>query len=146
MNAASPDAALSPRAGDPAPEALLGDRHLSQLFGRCFVALCFSDAPELPAELLQLQSALRDGPGALELWRIVRTRAALSGQALFDEAGEVWSRYQAREGCIVIVRPDGYVLGRWTRPQLQGLGQALDTFRQGGYGRPSGDAATGTNL
>lgn len=142
LNAASPDAAQSPRAGDPAPEALLGTRHLSQLFGRGFVALYFSDAPELPAELLHLQSALRDGPGALEVWRIVCKRAAQSGQALFDEAGEAWSRYQAHEGCIVIVRPDAYVLGRWAVPRLQGLHRALDRFRQGECGRPTGAAAT----
>jgi 3-(3-hydroxy-phenyl)propionate hydroxylase len=86
--------------GAPAPEALLRDAqgqplHLSTCFGQGFVALVFNGAPAggLPPGV----ATLRITPGT-------------------DPHGQAWRRYglqSSGESALVLVRPDGYVLGRW---------------------------------
>jgi 3-(3-hydroxy-phenyl)propionate hydroxylase len=90
--------------GAPAPEALLagpkGPFHLSSLFGLSFVCLVLGDGP-LPQVLRSLTAvglAVVDiAPGADTLGQ-ARERYGLSSPG--DEA-------------LVLVRPDGYVMGRW---------------------------------
>jgi len=91
--------------GHPAPEALLqgpqGAFHLSRCFGTDFTCLVFGDGP-LPHVLADLAS---------------------QGVAVLDIAPEADAHGQARlryglpggHGAkgLVLVRPDGYVLGRW---------------------------------
>ncbi len=90
--------------GQPAPEALLrgprGDFHLTQCFGTDFTCLVFAEGA-LPQALAQL---------------------ANHGVAVLDIAAEADAHGQARlryglpgggaQG-MVLVRPDGYVMGRW---------------------------------
>ena len=90
--------------GAPAPEALLasakGPLHLSQYFGREFLCLVFADGA-LPA-------ALRDLPN--------HGVAVLAIEAEADSLGQARQRYgllDASAQGLVLVRPDGYVLGRW---------------------------------
>ena len=90
--------------GQPAPEALLagphGPFHLTQAFGKEFVCLVFSDGP-LPQALSQLT---RSGVGVMAIapdadrHRQARERYGLAG---------------AQAQALVLVRPDGYVMGRW---------------------------------
>jgi 3-(3-hydroxy-phenyl)propionate hydroxylase len=90
--------------GQPAPEALLdgshGAFHLTQCFGTDFSCLVFGDGA-LPAALAQL---------------------AGEGIAVLDIAPEADRHGQARQRYglpadgatgVVLVRPDGYVMGRW---------------------------------
>lgn len=91
--------------GQPAPEALLrgphGDFHLSQCFGTDFTCLVFGDGP-LPRAVAEL---------------------ATHGIAVLDIAPEADAHGQARlryglpgglgPTALVLVRPDGYVMGRW---------------------------------
>jgi 3-(3-hydroxy-phenyl)propionate hydroxylase len=89
--------------GQPAPEALLqgpqGAFHLTQCFGTDFTCLVFGDGP-LPHAVASL---------------------AEHGIAVLDIAPEADVRGQARERYglagadtgLVLVRPDGYVMGRW---------------------------------
>jgi 3-(3-hydroxy-phenyl)propionate hydroxylase len=95
------------RAGMPAPEArvrtLQGLGHLTALFGSRFTALYFSNHPRLPAHV---QSA------ALHLVRVAADGSADAG-TLIDESGQAWRRYDALEGTLYLIRPDGYVMGRW---------------------------------
>ena len=90
--------------GEAAPEALLegaqGSFHLTQAFGSDFTCLVFGDGP-LPHAIAQL---------------------AQHGIAVLDIPPEADRRGQARERYglvsadatgLVLVRPDGYVLGRW---------------------------------
>ncbi|WP_137918784.1 FAD-dependent monooxygenase [Hydrogenophaga sp. 2FB] len=85
--------------GAPAPEALLqgveGHSHLSQRFGRGFVCLAFGGA----------------GPDLRDLGM-----ATLELPPDIDTLGQAWQRYGLRgadEAVLVLVRPDGYVMGRW---------------------------------
>jgi 3-(3-hydroxy-phenyl)propionate hydroxylase len=90
--------------GLPAPEALLhgsgGDFHLSQCFGKDFVCLVFGDGalPEAVSELARHGIAVLDIPvGA-------------------DSLGQARHRYglpDTQAQGLVLVRPDGYVMGRW---------------------------------
>jgi 3-(3-hydroxy-phenyl)propionate hydroxylase len=91
--------------GQPAPEALLqgpgGAFHLTQCFGTDFTCLVFGDGP-LPHAVADLAS---------------------QGMAVLDIASEADAQGQARlryglpggQGAtaLVLVRPDGYVMGRW---------------------------------
>lgn len=98
--------------GAPAPEALLGGdagrRHLSLAFGQGFVCLVFGGAaPAMPASV-----------SAIELTPAV------------DTLGQAWRRYGlpgADAAALVLIRPDGYVMGRWHGLDPAPLVRALDT-------------------
>ncbi|RYZ00892.1 MAG: FAD-dependent oxidoreductase [Comamonadaceae bacterium] len=90
--------------GQPAPEALLagagGDFHLTQSFGTDFTCLVFGDGP-LPRAVAELP---RHGIGVLDI----------APEA--DRLGQARERYGLPDAAatgLVLVRPDGYVLGRW---------------------------------
>jgi len=102
--------------GSPAPEALLagpqGKFHLTQCFGKDLVCLVFADGP-LPQAVARLPE---HGVGVLEI------------PADADALGQARERYGlAERGAqgLVLVRPDGYVMGRWrgleTAPLLAAL-------------------------
>jgi len=90
--------------GWPAPEALLqgphGSLHLTQCFGKDFVCLVFADSalPEAVTELAGHGVAVLDIPAEADSLGQARQRYGLSGT-------------QAQG--LVLVRPDGYVMGRW---------------------------------
>jgi len=128
LNLEPDDTSLLPRPGDTAPEARLGERHLSELFGHHFVALHFSDH-ETPRTK---SAALHEGQGLsrLEVWRVSRAPVGASAAALHDPAGDAWRRYGAAEGTLVLIRPDGYVLGRWARLETATLTAALAPYRR----------------
>lgn len=90
--------------GLPAPEALLqgphGAFHLSQCFGKDFVCVVFGDGPlpEAVKELANHGIAVLDIPPDA------------------DSLGQARQRYglpDAGAQGLVLVRPDGYVMGRW---------------------------------
>ncbi|HSV55463.1 MAG TPA: FAD-dependent monooxygenase [Burkholderiaceae bacterium] len=90
--------------GAPAPEALLagpsGPQHLSGLFGADFLCLVFSDGPMPEAA----RALVQQGIAVLEI----------SPEA--DPQRQAYERYglpDAGAQALVLVRPDGYVLGRW---------------------------------
>jgi 3-(3-hydroxy-phenyl)propionate hydroxylase len=90
--------------GQPAPEALLrgphGDFHLTQCFGTDFTCLVFADG-SLPQAVAALAA---HGVGVLEI------------AAEADPWGQARERYGLEAGgaALVLVRPDGYVMGRWS--------------------------------
>ena len=96
--------------GLPAPEALLdkgcghGVEYLSQLFGKDWVLLEFSNTPH---SSLQAAAKLRH----------VGLTTSDSPQA--------WERFAATEGLCVLVRPDGYIAGRWASASQIDLGDWL---------------------
>ncbi|MES2534860.1 MAG: FAD-dependent oxidoreductase [Pseudomonadota bacterium] len=134
LNVPSRDGAFAggASAGDTAPEALLqtaaGPGHLSRYFGDCFVALHFSEHDALPPSLVQLAAAVESGPARLKILRISRNSGA-GPQALVDGLGQAWERYDAIEGSLYLIRPDGYVLGRWRAADCHDVAAALAPYR-----------------
>jgi 3-(3-hydroxy-phenyl)propionate hydroxylase len=129
LNVASSDAEARPCAGDIAPEALLQGRHLTSLFGGEFVALLFSDKPAATFELPE--DSVPDGL-RVKLWQVSRLAVPATDRMLSDANGEAWRRYAASEGTLVLVRPDGYVLGRWAQPSAESIRAALAPFQLDG--------------
>ncbi|WP_172215729.1 FAD-dependent oxidoreductase [Caenimonas soli] len=107
--------------GLPAPEALLqgphGNFHLTQRFGKDFICLVFSDGA-LPTAVKELAT---HGIAVLDI----------PPQA--DSLGQARQRYglpDAQAAGLVLVRPDGYVMGRWRGLEPRAL---LDAFNKKGF-------------
>ena len=124
------------RAGTPAPEARLrtsqGAGHWTGLFGGHFVALYFSDMPDLPRSLLPLienplVAHALPGVAAPRLVRLVRvaTQGDPDERTVVDELGQTWLRYGAADGTLYLIRPDGYVMGRWRAASAANISHAL---------------------
>jgi 3-(3-hydroxy-phenyl)propionate hydroxylase len=100
----------------PGPEARLhtlqGPGHLTTLFGTGFVALYFSNNPRPPACLQSAGAAPSADTAALRLVRVA-ARGSPDAETVVDELGQAWQRYDAREDTLYLMRPDGYVMGRW---------------------------------
>jgi 3-(3-hydroxy-phenyl)propionate hydroxylase len=98
--------------GRPAPEALLrgeqGDLHLTQCFGHRFVAVVFGgEGNHVRRETLQ----------GIDLVHVPRAA---------DPLGQAHERYGAPSAdALVLVRPDGYVFGRWNSSGLDAAIAAL---------------------
>ena len=43
----------------------------------------------------------------------VSAHGAPDARTVVDEIGQAWQRYDAMEGTLYLIRPDGYVMGRW---------------------------------
>ena len=98
------DLAVRAAIGTPAPDAPIvhpAATHLSQCFGAGFVLLVFGDEVSLPAG--------RQGTRVIE---VVREGEAAAHRVV-DRAGVAAARYGAEPGTAVLVRPDGYIAGRW---------------------------------
>jgi 3-(3-hydroxy-phenyl)propionate hydroxylase len=117
------------RPGMPAPEAKLrtsqGLQHLTELFGGDFAALYFSHKPSAPEYLRTAGS--RASPAALRLVHIAAHGAPRAGTVV-DELGQAWRRYDAAEGTLYLIRPDGYVVARWRDAEASpaDIGRALN--------------------
>lgn len=113
--------------GQPAPEALLHDgdtsRHLSEYFGAGFVALAFSPGPALTADLEALAASSRGAPQPLRVLRI-----GTDAGSLRDTHGQLRQRFGGDAGTVYLMRPDGYVLGRWAAPAASALLAALQPY------------------
>ena len=94
--------------GAPAPEAWLGQQHLTSHFGKAFVCLVFT-AGDIPPELNLPGLTLLHIPPAFE---------------------QAWQRYglplPTSQG-MVLIRPDGHVMGRWRTLNMQLVVAALRT-------------------
>lgn len=100
--------------GAPAPEAQLQDGqgafHLSSRFGRGFLVLAF-------------------GPGGRCLPTVPEMEMLAIDPAM-DVHGQAWQRYGLsgpEDKALVLVRPDGYVMGRWHSHDLAPVRQTLHT-------------------
>jgi 3-(3-hydroxy-phenyl)propionate hydroxylase len=104
------------RAGMPAPEARLitmqGPGHLTALFGANFVALYFGPSPGVPAWLVRAAEVARTGAAALRLV-VMAADGAPDARTVIDELGQARQGYDAMDGTLYLIRPDGYVMGRW---------------------------------
>ena len=101
--------------GMPAPEAKLltlqGSSHLTALFGEAFIVLYFSRGLGVP-RCLQTAASRRSGLASVRIVRVA-AEGSPAARVVVDELGQAWRRYDAREGTAYLIRPDGYVMGRW---------------------------------
>jgi 3-(3-hydroxy-phenyl)propionate hydroxylase len=114
-----------PRPGDTAPEAVMqtaqGSGHLTRYFGDRFVALYFTGRETLPAWASELDTAA-------QILQVTRSGEADPAK-LVDALGQAWERYDAHEDTLYLIRPDGYVLGRWRNPNARAVSEALAPYR-----------------
>ncbi len=106
------------RPGTPAPEASLrtaqGTQHLTAFFGGGFTALYFANRAQSPDYWRTVAAGPRSGAAALRLIRIgIAGRDTAETDSVADELGQAWERYDAVEDTLYLIRPDGYVMGRW---------------------------------
>jgi 3-(3-hydroxy-phenyl)propionate hydroxylase len=112
--------------GHPAPEALFAAKassrrqpttHLSQLFGHYFVLLHFSSV-ELPFDIQALDQSSNSPaqPTDPSRLRVIQVEPAHT---------QAWERYLAADGTAVLIRPDGYILGRWLHGSAKDIQRAL---------------------
>lgn len=112
-----------PRPGDRAPHAAgvrgRRDRSPADLFrGPHWTLLAFTDdpLPRLPAT----------DPGVLHVHPIASNGHRADGSSLVDEDGHAYRAYAARDGDLVLVRPDGYIATRQATAHLDVITQHLD--------------------
>lgn len=121
----APQASPAVAPGQPAPDARLQDgdtpRYLSECFGDGFVMLSVSPGHALANELDALAASTQDAPHPLRVVRI--------GDYGWDDAqGQLRQRFGAADGAVYLMRPDGYVLGRWAEPDAATLHAALAPY------------------
>lgn len=121
------------RAGMPAPEALLraerGDVHLTSRFGEGFVVLHFAEQAGLPQDIAALATPGEQGPAAVKVICIAG-QGEPAANTLVDALGQARERYGAVDGSAFVVRPDGYLLGRWKSAAAADIDAALKSYRQ----------------
>ena len=117
--------------------------------------LYFSDRA-LPRDWATLNGGAGSAPANVEAWRIAHAAADApadrqgggpaertaggpahahadahaAAQTLIDDHGEAWQRYGARDGTVFVIRPDGYILGRWACFDAARIIAALAPFRR----------------
>lgn len=114
------------------PLALAGpggmhDAHMTDLVGTRFTALYFCEAGEMPPGFAELE-AYAAGRGVPFALVPVSRRRPTDGkhQVAWDRTGRLFGVYGAKPGTLYLVRPDGHVLGRWTRAVAAQAVAALD--------------------
>lgn len=122
--------------GCPAPEAALvcfdgAKAHLTSLFGAGFVLLHYTEGGR---PLKEVAALTRPGAGGGMPVAIVGVSSSKSTDPsiYFDAEGQFQERFQASDGSVFLVRPDGYVAGCWSsysgtdvRAALSACGHAL---------------------
>lgn len=121
----APEAGPAAAPGQPAPDVLLQDgdtqQYLTAHFGAGFVALAMSPGPAVSAALDALASDTKDAPRPLQVLRV-------GAGGLADPHGQLATRYGNQAGAVYLLRPDGYVLGRWVAPAAAELRAALAPY------------------
>jgi 3-(3-hydroxy-phenyl)propionate hydroxylase len=98
-------------------------------FGGGFVLLYFSAKGVLPEDIAALATSGQDGPASVKVIAIGKQGAPADG-VLLDELGQVRERYGAGDGSAFLVRPDGYLMGRWKAASAADIASALKPFQQ----------------
>lgn len=122
----APQAGPAAAPGQPAPDARLQDgdtpRYVSESFGRGFVLLAVSPLESnLARELDALAADTQAAPHPLRV-------LSVGDGGLNDAHGQLRERYGASAGAVILIRPDGYVLGRWSAPQAAQLRATLAPY------------------
>ena len=96
---------------------------LSDLVDAHFTALHFSAQGDVPADLQAWVAAHAQRGLPLQLLRV--TQQPCSTRAAWDHTGRAFPLYGAKAGTLVLLRPDGHVLGRWHQADVPAAERAL---------------------
>ncbi len=88
---------------------------LSETLTPRFTAYCFTQDGIVPMDMATLESRLASAHVPFSAVAISQHRPATQSSMIWDSAGKLFAAYGARPGVVYLVRPDGYVLGRWLR-------------------------------
>lgn len=86
---------------------------LSETLTHGFTAFCFTDDGVVPEDIAALESRLASLDVSFTALAVGRTRPTTAAAMIWDSDGTVFGAYGARPGALYLLRPDGYVLGRW---------------------------------
>lgn len=101
--------------------------HLTDLLGRDFTALYFSNDGALSDELKRFLAAMQKKGIPLTLVPLTQMHTANSSMlCAWDHTGRLFGLYGAQAGSLYLVRPDGHVIGRWHAPSATTLTAAID--------------------
>jgi 3-(3-hydroxy-phenyl)propionate hydroxylase len=121
----SDQSAISSRPGDLAPDVKLNDgAYLLDRVSEGFSALIFVDA-----SLSHAQTRMLDQMKILDR-RFMGIVIDLSAQRTDDL--RIARVYGAAAGTVILVRPDLYILGRWSHPDADNIADALRLCLKGG--------------
>jgi len=103
------------------------EAHLTDLLGRDFTALYFSEDGEPSSELSGFLKAMQEKGIPLSLVSVTSTRPSDSSRSCaWDHTGRLFDLYGAKNGSVYLVRPDGHVIGRWHHASASVLTAAIE--------------------
>ena len=119
-----------PRPGEILPECPLTLRggaaaFITDLLGAHFTVLYFTEAGEVPADLLRLSQRLEQGRRAVRMEDHQPAPGSRARHAC-DHTGRLFAMYGAQPGTLYLVRPDGHVMARWREANGEELESALE--------------------
>jgi 3-(3-hydroxy-phenyl)propionate hydroxylase len=97
-------------------ESTHGAKHLTELLGIGYTAVCLTAADPRPALA---------GLGGLPLTVVWIAPGKAAGAAAWDSTGRLFPLYGAAPAAFYLVRPDGHVAGRWASPRPDSLRAAI---------------------
>jgi 3-(3-hydroxy-phenyl)propionate hydroxylase len=99
--------------------------YLSETLTRGFTAYCFTDDGVIPKDFRALESRFASLDVPFVALAISLQRPSSENFAIWDSTGKVFALFGARPGTLYLVRPDGYVLGRWMRTDARVIGSEI---------------------
>ncbi len=101
--------------------------HVTELIGTGFTALRFLDDDERPADFRPFVASWTSRGVPFVVVPIWRRAPPFDGwTGAIDHTGRLFPMFGARPGTLYVVRPDGHVLARWHRPDIDAVRAALD--------------------
>ncbi|HME40727.1 MAG TPA: FAD-dependent oxidoreductase [Steroidobacteraceae bacterium] len=82
-----------------------------------FTVLCFGDLPSICVAVTDLGTRMRNDRVAINAIAITRAFSGTGNEPYgFDHTDRLYPLFGARAGDVVLIRPDGHILGRWRDP------------------------------
>lgn len=129
-----PNASPASAPGQPAPELMLqcddAAQHLTQAFGRGFLVLGINlDSADAQAlQQLSFQTLMADDLPSPAVMEVFAKPQGSSGPRTWQAMHGGLRNYTGDTAAVYVLRPDGYVLGRWPASQIEQARHALTAY------------------